>query len=378
MMHPARTYLIVLSAVLFSGAHAQASDEGANLILLAPGKSVTFTDAANPGINVAVTAPGDAYLNLSRLIAASEKAGIYSVITTVQIKAAGRIVTNADGSLSLQPAADESYFVPRDARPGPGRITLGGGTAVFDRGRIVVHSDSIVQPAPVSVRAPVPPAAVTTGAPGAIPLNSMTATKPAVASTVFSGSTAPIQTVSGPTITGLPTGGTPVSGSGGANLQIDPAPRLISNWSSFNVGTGSSMTITQPSGSVTLNNVSSSNGQVFGTLSATGGTFNIVPSSGVTVTPSVGGVTLTGVPGSNMNISGNLSGTGNIVINNPGGTITVAPGTVMPSGNITINTAPVTTGGNITVNTASQGSVRGVISVGGSATPPVTPVIAPR
>jgi len=146
----AQAYSVVPLLFLLAGAAAQAQDAGPSEILLAPGKSIRIFDAGNPGINAVVTAPEDAYLNLSRLIAASEKAGIFSVVTSIQIRPAGSIVSNADGSLSLRPALDEIFFVPKDAAPSPRRVTLQGGTAVFDRGRTVFRSDAVDRPpAPV-------------------------------------------------------------------------------------------------------------------------------------------------------------------------------------------------------------------------------------
>ena len=72
--------------------------------LLGPGKSLLFVDAENPGRNVSVTAPEDAYINLSLMVQAILKEGIYSVVATFHVKAASNLASNADGSISLRPA----------------------------------------------------------------------------------------------------------------------------------------------------------------------------------------------------------------------------------------------------------------------------------
>jgi hypothetical protein len=334
-MQLVQAYRVVLSVALLAGAAAQAQDGSPSEVLLAPGKSVRIFDAGNPGINVAVTAPEDAYLNLSRLIAASEKVGIFAVVTGIQIRSAGRIVSNADGSLSLQPAADETYFVPRNAELGPRRITIEGGTAIFDRGRTVFQSDTIVRPAGASAPVPVP------GSRNEQPLLPATA-RPAVGAAAPASPVAPVQTVPNPGAIAVPTGGAVVSTGGAAALNVTATP-AAGNMTNFSIGS----------------------------------------SPGVTVTQSAGGVTLNAVPGSTLNIGGNMSATGNLVINNPGGTINVAPGTVMPSGNITFNTAQPMTSGAFVSNSASVPSSGisiggGAITTTGSAKPPAAPVVGPR
>ena len=106
-MHPrqVQAYLVVPLAFFFACAAALVGDGGAGEVLLAPGKTLTFYDAAKPASPVVVTAPDDAYINLSRLVPVVEKAGIYSIVSTLQVKAAGRLASNADGSMSLRTAA---------------------------------------------------------------------------------------------------------------------------------------------------------------------------------------------------------------------------------------------------------------------------------
>ncbi len=311
-MRPSQACRAVLGAFLLAGAAAQAEDREANQVLLAPGQSVRFIDADNPGINAVVTAPHDAYLNLSRLIAASEKTGIFSIVTAIQIKSVGSIVSNADGSLSLQPASDHPYFVPRNVAPGPGRITLQGGTAVFAHGRTTIHSDSIVQPAAPRARAPdtAVPVAGARNEQQALP----TAPRSVLGQAVPSGPAGPRQPVTVQGAITLPVGGSAVGSSGGAmpvNVMATPA---IGSAATFNVGQNSSVNVIQPSGGVSLNAVS----------------------------------------GGNITIGGTLSTNGNIVIINPAGTVTMNPGTVA-TGSISISTAgapvtgaPITAGGAVT------------------------------
>ena len=249
-------YLRLCGAVLLAGCvAAHAEDRSANQVLLAPGASMTFSDAANPGINVVVTAPADSYLNLSRLAAASEKHGIYAITTTVQVKAAGAIVSNADGSLSLRPASEQSIFVPKDAAPAPGRITLEGGTALLNRGQVFIHSDRVVNSG-----AQVPAARPA--------VNATPPVIPAQPSGMLRATAAPAP---------VPTPGIAVT-TGTATLNTTATPSTIT-FGSFNVGTGTGVTVTQGGGVTTLQ-------------SAQGG---------------------------NINITGNLSNAGNVVIINPGG-----------------------------------------------------------
>jgi hypothetical protein len=256
-----QAYRVVLGAFLLAGAAAQAEDRSANQVLLAPGKSMTFSDVKNPGINVVVTAPADAYLNLSQLVAASEKAGIYTLMTTVQIKAAGSIVSNADGSLSLRPASGQSYFVPKDAAAGPGRITLEGGIAVLDRGRAVIHSDSIVHARPA--------AAASAVAPTAAPV------VPTLPPTSVAGA-GPRPNVPMPTATVVPTGAVSIN----PNIAVNTGNITFQ---SFNIGSGTSVNITQPLGGVTtLQNAQGGAILPVGTLTTTGG---IKPPAPVIVTP---------------------------------------------------------------------------------------------
>jgi hypothetical protein len=139
----AQAYLFVPLALLLACAAVLADERGAGEVLLAPGRSLTFYDAAKPGPGVVVTSPADAYINLSRLVPAIEKSGIHWIVTGLQVKSAGNLASNADGSMSLRPAPAHSYFVPKNAAPGPGRVTVMGGTAVLDKGQVVFRAERI-------------------------------------------------------------------------------------------------------------------------------------------------------------------------------------------------------------------------------------------
>jgi hypothetical protein len=147
-MQLAQACRVVVSVFLLAGGAAQAQESTQNEVLLAPGKFLRVFDAANPGLNVIITAPEDAYVNLSRLFAASEKVGILAAITALQTRPAGNIVLNLNGTLSLEPTPDGSYFVLKDSPADSRRITVEGGTAIFDRGRTHFQSDTIIRPAP--------------------------------------------------------------------------------------------------------------------------------------------------------------------------------------------------------------------------------------
>jgi hypothetical protein len=254
LQHAYRIVLPALLPLLFTclHAHAQAQEGGANQVLLEPGRSIAFTDTKRPGVNLVVTAPGDAYIDLSRMMASSEKEGIFALLTGMQIKSAGSIVSNADGSLSLRPASGQSFYVPRDAAPRPGRITLEGGTAVLDRGQMVIHADRVLRagvPVPVQANAGLPAMPV-------VPVQSTAGVKP---------------------ITAPPSASITLQG--------------------FNVGSGAALNIVQPSGAVSINSAPGGNVSVTGNLSSTGNIVIVNPGGSVTISPG------TIITGGSINIS---------------------------------------------------------------------------
>jgi hypothetical protein len=106
-------------------------------LLLAPGKSITILDAADPSVRVVITAPPDAPLNLSTLLVTDPKESVYSIVTRMQLDPASGLSMNADGSLALSPAA-----VP----PAQSANMLQGGVLVFSAGKYTLHPAA--EPAP--------------------------------------------------------------------------------------------------------------------------------------------------------------------------------------------------------------------------------------
>jgi hypothetical protein len=58
-------------------------------ILLAPGRSITILDAADPSVRVVLSAPKNAPLNLSAILVTDPKESVYSIVTRLQLNGAG-------------------------------------------------------------------------------------------------------------------------------------------------------------------------------------------------------------------------------------------------------------------------------------------------
>jgi hypothetical protein len=116
-------------------------------LLLAPGRSVTLLDAANPMTRVVITAPPNAPLDLSALLGNDPKEGIHSIVTRIQLHQARGITANADGTFSLSRGAPPA--------PSPKATVLEGGVIVYDAGRYTVHA---ARPADAAAPAPRPAA----------------------------------------------------------------------------------------------------------------------------------------------------------------------------------------------------------------------------
>jgi hypothetical protein len=114
-------------------------------LVLAPGKSVTLLDAADPTVRVVITAPPNAPLNLSAILPTDPKEGMRSVVTRLQLSQARLLAANADGSVSLV----------GPGLPGPAQRTemLEGGVLVYNEGKYTVYPAA--KPAAASV-APAP------------------------------------------------------------------------------------------------------------------------------------------------------------------------------------------------------------------------------
>src|SRR6266850_7902294 len=113
-----------LCALLLS-ASALADD-----LLLAPGRSITILDAADPSVRVVISAPPDAPLNLSTLLVTDPKESVYSIVTRMQLNPASGLSMNADGSLALSPAA---------VTPAQSANMLQGGVLVFSAGKYTLY-----------------------------------------------------------------------------------------------------------------------------------------------------------------------------------------------------------------------------------------------
>jgi hypothetical protein len=102
-------------------------------LLLAPGKSITILDAADPSVRVVLNAPADRPLNLSAILANDAGGSVYSIVTRMQVDSAGALARRADGSIGLSaspgaalPAGEMLQggvlvFTASPERPGPKR-----------------------------------------------------------------------------------------------------------------------------------------------------------------------------------------------------------------------------------------------------------------
>jgi hypothetical protein len=97
-------------------------------LLLAPGKSVTLIDAEKPWLQILVTAPIDAPLDVGALVRASGAKSVTAVVTALHAKPAGRFVANADGSISIGSPERRAAQEPTNL--------VEGGIFVLDGGRL--------------------------------------------------------------------------------------------------------------------------------------------------------------------------------------------------------------------------------------------------
>ena len=130
--------------------HAQGPLAGqAQGLFLAPGKTLTILDAADPTVRVVLKAPAGAPLDLGSILVAGPQDSVYAIVTRIQVSAANGLQREPDGSVALSGAAGVAA--------GPGN-TLQGGVLVFSGGKFVYHP---AQPAAIAAqaRAAHPPAA---------------------------------------------------------------------------------------------------------------------------------------------------------------------------------------------------------------------------
>lgn len=114
------------------------SAPAADAFILAPGRSVSIVDAADPSVRVVITAPADQALDVGALL---PKQDVYSLATRMQVKQAGAIVRNADGSLSLGATSAATASVP----------TIENGFIVVDKGRFAHYKEAPAARAPAAM-----------------------------------------------------------------------------------------------------------------------------------------------------------------------------------------------------------------------------------
>ena len=131
---------LVRSAAFCALAGFSALAAGADRLVVAPGKTVTLVNAADPSLRVVLTAPADRPLDVSALIGGMRASELYSLATRMPVQANG-MMRNADGSVSLGATVAS---VPS----GP---MLQNGVIVVDRGTVAHHAE-----APAAASAPNP------------------------------------------------------------------------------------------------------------------------------------------------------------------------------------------------------------------------------
>lgn len=220
-------------------------------IVLAPGKTVAVIDAGDPLIRVMVTAPADQPLDLTPLLySLAPGDSVYSIVTRMQVKEAAGLVENADGSLSLG-AAPASASVPA--------ATISGGTLVIlERGRYAHYKDDT------------PAAGLQTASKQG---DERARGTPEVPLPARAGGPTPAQPVTA-TMPTLPVATAPLPIPGTVTLTVvQTTGSGTVNFSSFNIGSGSTVNLSQPSASSTaLTGTTSVQGQVFGRITTTGST----------------------------------------------------------------------------------------------------------
>ena len=118
-----------------------AASTAAAELWLAPGKSVTIFDAADPAVRLVITAPPNAPLDLAPLLDLKPEESVHSIATRVQLRGASAITRGADGVLALNPAA---------ASARAGAPLLEGGVLVREGGQWRLHA---ADPAPAAAPA---------------------------------------------------------------------------------------------------------------------------------------------------------------------------------------------------------------------------------
>lgn len=125
-------------------------------LYLAPGKTLTILDTADPQTRVILRAPPDAPLDLGSILVAGPDESVHSIVTRIQMNAAAGMEKRPDGTVMLSGASPESarvlqggvlfrngrnfdYHPVRPAAPGgpslpPGAARKSGQTIIAKRG----------------------------------------------------------------------------------------------------------------------------------------------------------------------------------------------------------------------------------------------------
>src|SRR5438270_2995865 len=131
----------IAARVAVAASVALASPATAGELWLAPGKSVTIFDAADPAVRLVITAPTNAPLDLAPLLDLKPNESVHSIATRVQLRSASAITLGADGALALNPAS-----APARAAA----AMLEGGVLVREGGQWRLHA---ARPMPATVPA---------------------------------------------------------------------------------------------------------------------------------------------------------------------------------------------------------------------------------
>lgn len=115
---------------------ALAASAAAGELWLAPGRSVTIFDAADPAVRLVITAPANAPLDLVPLLELKADESVHSIATRMQLRGASALTRGSDGALSLSPASAPAHA---------GAPMLEGGVLVREGGQWRLHT---ADPAP--------------------------------------------------------------------------------------------------------------------------------------------------------------------------------------------------------------------------------------
>src|SRR5438132_109049 len=119
----------IAGCVAMAASVALAAPAAADELWLAPGKSVTIFDAADPAVRLVITAPPNAPLDLAPLLELKPSESVHSIATRVQVRSAGAINIGADGAVALGQASAPA-----------GGPMLEGGVLVREAGRWRLHA----------------------------------------------------------------------------------------------------------------------------------------------------------------------------------------------------------------------------------------------